>query len=149
MQAEPPSHPEYLNMKQCLDERLDKKLRHINKEYELSVEALERLAVARRAQIWDQFYQGMREQRSKMLEDLNKEWYETQNARRSAHSVPDYGLMFPTNPVQRTRNAVAYNSEVSVLAGLAKHEGFPAVPSMRGANVSEVEDDLEAIKVSR
>ncbi|KAL0936428.1 transcriptional regulatory protein dep1 [Colletotrichum truncatum] len=146
LQAEPPSHPEYLNMKQCLDERLEKKLRHINKEYELSVEALERLAVARRAQIWDQFYQGAREKRSRMLEDLNKEWYETQNARRSAHSVPDYGLLFPTNPIQRTRNAVAYNSEVSFLAGLAKHEGFPAVPAMRGANLLEIEDDLEAIK---
>ncbi|KAF9876521.1 transcriptional regulatory protein dep1 [Colletotrichum karsti] len=146
LQAEPPSHPEYLNMKQCLDERLDKKLQHINREYELSVEGLERLAVARRAQIWDQFYQGVREQRSKMLEDLNKEWYETQNARRSAHSVPDYGLLFPTNPAQRTRNAVAYNSEVSFLAGLAKHEGFPAVPSMRGANMSEIDDDLEAMK---
>ncbi|TQN69002.1 Transcriptional regulatory protein DEP1 [Colletotrichum shisoi] len=146
LQAEPPSHPEYLNMKQCLDERLDKKLRNIEKEYELSVEALERLAVARRAQIWNQFYQGARESRSKMLEHLNKEWYETQNARRSAHSVPDYGLLFPANPTQRTRNAVAYNSEVSFLAGLAKHEGFPAVPPMRGANGSEIEDDLEAMK---
>ncbi|KAK2036097.1 hypothetical protein LZ31DRAFT_636730 [Colletotrichum somersetense] len=146
LQAEPPSHPEYLNMKQCLDERLEKKLRNIEKEYELSVEALERLAVARRAQIWNQFYQGARESRSKMLEHLNKEWYETQNARRSAHSVPDYGLLFPTNPTQRTRNAVAYNSEVSFLAGLAKHEGFPAVPPMRGANGSEIEDDLEAMK---
>ncbi|KAF0326321.1 transcriptional regulatory protein dep1 [Colletotrichum asianum] len=148
LQAEPPSHPEYLNMKQCLDERLEKKLLHMNKEYELSVEALERLAVARRAQIWDQFYQGVREQRSKMLENLNKEWYETQNARRSAHSVPDYGLLFPTNPTQRTRNAVAYNSEVSFLAGLAKHEGFPAMPAIHGANAMEVEDDLEAMKRS-
>ncbi|TDZ53493.1 Transcriptional regulatory protein DEP1 [Colletotrichum sidae] len=149
LQAEPPNHPEYLNMKQCLDERLEKKLHHMEKEYELSVEALERLAVARRAQIWNQFYQGVREQRSKMLESLNREWYETQNARRSAHSLPDYGLLFPTNPTQRTRNAVAYNSEVSFLAGLAKHEGFPAVPAMRGANISEIEDDLEAMKVSR
>ncbi|KXH48667.1 hypothetical protein CSIM01_13024 [Colletotrichum simmondsii] len=148
LQAEPPTHPEYLNMKQCLDERLEKRLRNIEKEYELSVEALERLAVARRAQIWNQFYQGSREKRSKMLEDLNKEWYETQNARRSAHSIPDYGLLFPTNPAQRTRNAVAYNSEVSFLAGLAKHEGFPAVPAMRGASGSEIEDDLEQMKVS-
>lgn len=148
LQAEPPTHPEYLNMKQCLDERLEKRLRNIEKEYELSVEALERLAVARRAQIWNQFYQGSREKRSKMLEDLNKEWYETQNARRSAHSIPDYGLLFPTNPTQRTRNAVAYNSEVSFLAGVAKHEGFPAVPAMRGASGSEIEDDLEQMKVS-
>lgn len=58
------------------------------------------------------------------------------------------GKNLPTNPTQRTRNAVAYNSEVSFLAGVAKHEGFPAVPAMRGASGSEIEDDLEQMKVS-
>ena len=134
-------------MKQCLDERLETRLAEINKEHELTLEALDRVAAARRAQIWGQFYQDIREKREEYLDALNKEWYETQNARRSAHSVPDYGLLFPTNPTQRTRNAVAYNSEVSFLAGLAKHEGFPAMPAIRGANAMEVEDDLEAMKV--
>ncbi|CRK35405.1 hypothetical protein BN1708_006726 [Verticillium longisporum] len=121
-------------------------MREVNREHELTIQALDRLSVARRAQIWGQFYQGIREKREQYLESLNQEWYETQNARRSAHSVPDYSIQFPTIPAQRTRNAVAYNTEVAYLAGLAKHEGFPAVPAMRGASAAEIDDDLEAIK---
>ncbi|KAF3357351.1 hypothetical protein VdG1_05848 [Verticillium dahliae VDG1] len=146
LQSDNPTHPEYLLMRQCLDERLDNRMREVNREHELTIQALDRLSVARRAQIWGQFYQGIREKREQYLESLNQEWYETQNARRSAHSVPDYSIQFPTIPAQRTRNAVAYNTEVAYLAGLAKHEGFPAVPAMRGASATEIDDDLEAIK---
>jgi hypothetical protein len=89
----------------------------------------------------------MREKRENILEELNKDWYDTQNARRSAHSVQDFALLFPNNPIQRTRNAVTYNTEVSILSGIAKHVGFPSVPPMRGASKTEVEDDLEVIKV--
>jgi hypothetical protein len=113
------------------------------------MQAHERLAVARRAQIWAQFYQAIREKREAVLSELDKDWYETQAARRSAHSVQDYALLLPSNPAQRTRNAVAYNTEVSILSGIAKHVGFPSVPTMKGASPSEIEDDLEDIRVRR
>lgn len=146
--ADHPTHAEYLNMKQCLDDRLNARLRQIEKEHELEVMAHERLAVARRAEIWDNFYQKVRDKREKALEALNAEWFDIQNRRRSAHSVQDYGLLFPATHAQRTRNAVAYNNEVSILSGIAKHRGFPAVPPMRGASAQEIESDLEAIKAS-
>ncbi|ROT41564.1 hypothetical protein SODALDRAFT_331310 [Sodiomyces alkalinus F11] len=149
LRAEPPTHSEYLLMKQCLDERLEARLRQINKEHELVIAALERVAVARKGQIWGQFYQGVREKRGQCLESLNREWFATQNARRSAHSVPEYGIHFPGDPAQRTRNAVAYNTEVSYLSGLAKHEGFPAVPAILGASSAEMEEDFEAMRVGR
>jgi hypothetical protein len=145
--AEVPFHPEYLNMKQCIDERLGERIRQINKEHEYTLQAHERLGVARKAVIWGHFYQAMREKREEFLDQLNKDWYETQNARRSAHSVQDYALLFPSSEVLRTRNAVAYNTEVSILSGIAKHVGFPAAPPMRGASAAEIEEDLEAIKV--
>lgn len=135
-------------MKQCLDDRLNERMRQIEKEHELEVKAHERLAVARRAEIWDNFYQHVREKREEVLEALNAEWFGIQNRRRSVHSVQDYGLLFPATPAQRMRNAVAYNSEVSILSGIAKHRGFPAVPPMRGASAQEIDDDLEAIKAS-
>ncbi|PKS10528.1 hypothetical protein jhhlp_002281 [Lomentospora prolificans] len=147
--ADVPYHPEYLNMKQCLDELHDQKIRKINKEYELILEANDRVAVARRAIIWGQFYQGIREARERMLSELNKEWHETQNARRNAHRAPDYSLSFPSAPAQRTRNAVAYNTEVSILSGMAKHIGFPAAPPMRGASLAETEEDIDAIRRAR
>ena len=111
------------------------------------MQAHERRAVAQRAQIWSQFYQAMREKREQALEKLNQQWYEVQSARRSAHSLPDYGLLFPKDPTQRVRNAIAYNTEVSTLAGLAKFEGFPAGPELRGASTAEIEADFGAIDV--
>lgn len=136
-------------MKQCLDELHEEKLRKINKEYEYTLRAHDEVAVSRRAMAWGQFYQGVREKRLEMMSELNREWHDTQNARRHAHSAPDYALLFPSEPAQRVRNAVAYNTEVSVLSGMAIHEGFPSAPSMHGVSTTEVEEDLDSIKVSR
>ncbi|KAF5023323.1 hypothetical protein F66182_4631 [Fusarium sp. NRRL 66182] len=144
--ASEPSHPEYLNMKQCLDDRLEQKLREINKEFEYRVKAHERRSVAQRAQVWGQYYQGVREKREKTLEALNQEWYDIQSARRSAHSLQDCGLLYPKDPAQRVRNAIAYNTEVSALATIAKYQGFPAGPEMTGATPAELEEDMAAIE---
>ncbi|RBR23647.1 uncharacterized protein FIESC28_03576 [Fusarium coffeatum] len=144
--ADVPTHPEYLNMKQCLDDRLEQKLREIHNEHEYRIKAHERRSVAQRAQIWGQYYQAVREKREGTLESLNQEWYDIQTARRSAHSLQDCGLLYPKDPAQRVRNAIAYNTEVSALATIAKYEGFPAGPEMTGATSSELEDDLAAIE---
>lgn len=135
-------------MKQCLDDRLNRKLQEINTEYEFRIQAHDRRAIAQRAQTWSQYFQAVRERREIALETLNKQWYDVQSARRSAHSLPDYGLLFPRDPSQRVRNAIAYNTEVSTLAGLAKYEGFPAGPEMKGASAAELEADLNAMEVS-
>lgn len=149
LHAPEPTHPEYLNMKQCLDDRLEQKLQAINREHEYRLKALERRAVAQRAQIWGQYFQAVREKREQSLEGLNRQWYDVQSARRSAHSLPDYGLLFPKDPAQRVRNAIAYNTEVSTLAGLAKYEGFPAGPELQGASASELEADMAAMERTR
>jgi hypothetical protein len=142
-----PTHPEFLNMKRCLDERLEQKLKAIRTEHEFRIQAHERRAVAQRAQAWSQYFQAIREKREQTLEALNREWYDVQSSRRRAHSLPDYVLLFPKDAMQRVRNAVAYNSEVSTLSGLAKYEGFPAGPEMKGASATELEDDFAAMEV--
>ncbi|OAA67561.1 Sds3-like protein [Cordyceps fumosorosea ARSEF 2679] len=147
--ADVPTHREYLNMKQCLDDRLNQRLQEVNTEFDLQLRANERAAVAQRAQIWSQFYQAVREKREQTLESLNKQWYDVQAARRNAHSLQDYGLLFPKDPTQRLRNAIAYNSEVSTLSGMAKYEGFPAGPDMKGASALELKSDFSAIERSR
>ncbi|KAH8176046.1 sds3-like domain-containing protein [Sarocladium implicatum] len=144
-----PTHPEFLNMKQCLDDRLEQKLAVIRTEHEFRLRAHERRAVAQRAQAWSQYFQAIREKREQTLEALNKEWYDVQSSRRRAHSLPDCILLFPKDAMQRVRNAVAYNSEVSTLSGLAKYEGFPAGPEMKGASATELEDDFAAMEHTR
>lgn len=145
--ADVPTHREYLNMKQCLDDRLNQKTQEFNTEFDFQLKAHDRWAVAQRAQIWSQFFQAVREKREQTLESLNKQWYDVQTARRTAHSLPDYGLLFPRDHTQRVRNAIAYNTEVSTLAGLAKFEGFPAGPEMKGASTTELKADFAAMEV--
>ena len=143
-----PSHPEYLAMMQCIDARRDEKLRIIDLEHRFNLRTLKRWGVARRGQIHGKFFQSVREKRETALEDLGRQWYQIQqHRRRHANTIPDYGIRFPTAKAQQTRDAVAYNREVSLLSGIAKFEGFPAAPQIRGATGPEIDDDFEEIAV--
>ena len=144
-----PTHPEYLAMMQCIDAARDEKIRIIDLEYKFNTQTLKRWAVGRRGQIHGQFFQGVRESREAVLEELGRQWYQIQQQRRRhANTIPDYGIRFPASKTQRTKEAVAYNKEVSILSGIAKHEGFPAAPQLKGAAAYEIEDDLGEIAVS-
>ncbi len=144
-----PTHPEYLSMLHCLEERRSEKIRVSSLEMQFKLSVLQHRAVAERAQIMSQFYQAVRESREKILEELGQEWYEIQQERRRfANTIPDYGMRFPATRAQAVRNAVSYNKEVAVLSGFAKHVGFPAAPTINGASDEQLEADLEAIQVS-
>lgn len=144
-----PTHPEYLAMVQCVDERRDEKIRLGNVELQLNMDVLKKRAVGERAQIMSQFFQAVRESREKVLEAFGQDWYAIQyDRRRQANNIPDYGLRFPTSKAESLRNAVAYNREVSVLSGFAKHVGFPAAPDLHGASDDQLDHDLEVIQVS-
>ncbi|KAI5865162.1 Sds3-like-domain-containing protein [Durotheca rogersii] len=150
LRSENPTHPEYLAMMKCIDSRRDERVRVANRELELSVEALERWAVAKRSQVHSQFFQSIRESRERILAELGQQWYDIQHERRKqANNVPEFGLRFPTSPTERIRSALAYNKEVSILSGIAKYEGMPAAPEMKGATMQELDDDLEAMNRSR
>ncbi|CAK7268279.1 Transcriptional regulatory protein [Sporothrix epigloea] len=145
-----PTHPEYLAMMQCVNERRDGKIRVIDIEYELNTQTLKRWAVARRSHIHSQYFQSIRESRELILEELGRQWYQIQQQRRGhANTIPDYGLQFPASKIQQTKDAITYNKEVSILSGIAKYEGFPAAPRIKGASNNQVDDDLEAIARAR
>lgn len=144
-----PTHPEYLAMMECIDSRRDDRLRISEIEYRFDMDALNRWAVARRAQILSQYYQSVRESREKTMDELGKQWYEIQHERRkNANPIPDYGFRFPKDKAQQKKQAIAHNKETSILAGIAQHHGFPAAPEMKPASQAEVEDDFEAMHVS-
>ena len=148
LRADNPTHPEYLAMMECVDARRGEKVRIARQELDLNLEALGRWAVARRAQIHSQFYQDVRETRERAVAELGQHWYAIQHERRKhANNVPDFGLRYPQNQVQRVRNALSYNKEVSILSGVAKYEGMPAAPEMRGASLQEMDEDLEIMAV--
>ncbi|OIW35534.1 hypothetical protein CONLIGDRAFT_639803 [Coniochaeta ligniaria NRRL 30616] len=141
-----PTHPEYLAMLSCIDARRDERIRVSTVELRMRMDLLKRKAVAERAQIMTQYHQGIRSSRERVLEDLGREWYEIQHERRrAANNIPDFGIRLPATKKETLRAAVAYNKEVSILAGVAKYQGFPAAPDIRGAREEEIEGDFEAI----
>lgn len=149
LRSDNPTHPEYLAMMHCINARRDERTRVADQELKLKIEASERWAVARRAQIHSQFFQAIRESRERILAELGQHWYDIQHERRKhANNVPEFGIRFPKSPTQRIRQALSYNKEVSILSGIAKYEGMPAAPDMQGASLQELEDDMEAIGVS-
>lgn len=150
LRSDNPTHPDYLAMMLCVNARRDERLRVADRELELKIEAADRWAVARRSQIHSQFFQGIRESRERILAELGQHWYDIQHERRkNANNVPEYGIRFPKTQAQRLRDALSYNREVSILSGIAKYEGMPAAPDMQGASSQELEDDFDAINVSR
>ncbi|KAI0537976.1 hypothetical protein GGR58DRAFT_321016 [Xylaria digitata] len=150
LRSDNPTHPDYLAMMRCVDARRDERIRVADRELELRIESSERWAVARRAQIHSQFFQAVRESRERILAELGQHWYDIQHERRkNANNVPEYGIRFPKSQAQRIRNALSYNREVSILSGIAKYEGMPAAPDMKGANPQELDDDFDAINRNR
>lgn len=147
--ADNPTHPAYLALMRTVDQRRDESIRISDLEYKFNMQTLRSWAVARRSQIHTQYYQSVRESRARVMEDLGRQWHQIQHQRRRhANTIPDYGIRFPASKAQRTKDAIAYNKEVSILSGFAKYEGFPAAPKIKGASAVEVEDDLEEIAVS-
>lgn len=145
-----PSHPEYLAMLQCLDLRRNEKLRIAGKLRDFELQSLKKVAVAQRSQILVQFKQEVREVREKKIEQIGEQWYKIQHDRRNCASAsPEFSLKFPTKKSQQVINHIAYSNEVSILAGIAKHVGFPAAPIMAPATASELEDDLEKMSASK
>lgn len=149
LKQDKPTHPAYLAMLQAVDARRDEKLRIEARSTEFRLESIKRTAVARRSQILAQFYQEVREAREKKLEILGRQWYDIQHDRRGYGSnVEDYILKFPTKRSQQIMQQLAYNTEVSLLSGVAKYVGFPAAPPMASATSAETEHDFEKISVS-
>ncbi|CCU81315.1 hypothetical protein BGHDH14_bgh01803 [Blumeria hordei DH14] len=145
-----PSHPEYLAMLQCLDFRRNEKLQIAGKLRDFKLESLKKVAVAQRSQILVQFKQEVREVREKKIEQIGEQWYKIQHDRRNCASAsPEFSLKFPTKKSQQVINHIAYSNEVSILAGIAKHVGFPAAPVMAPATASELEEDLEKMSASK
>ena len=149
LKQDPPIHPEYLAMMKCIDARRDERLRIEKRRVEYTRETIEKSAVAKRGQILSQFYQEVREIREQKLALLGKQWYEIQHDRRAYGSnVEDYALRFTTKREEQVRDQYAYNTEVSVLSGIAKYRGFPAAPAMAPATPAELEDDFKKMGVS-
>ncbi|KAI9831387.1 MAG: hypothetical protein M1826_003560 [Phylliscum demangeonii] len=140
------THAEYLAKMQCINARRDGKIDQELKLLRYKTEALQRETLAMRSQIHGQYSQNIRSIRERILEDAGLQWYRIQRERRGFEgTIPDYTTSFPTRRSQQVAQQMAYNAEVSILAGVAKYVGFPAAPEVEGARPEEAESDLLAM----
>ncbi|CAL3966339.1 unnamed protein product [Diplocarpon coronariae] len=145
-----PTHPGYLAMMQCIKARRDERIRIADTLREYEVQNLRTQSVAKRSQVLAQYKQEVRDIRERKIEQLGKQWYEIQHDRRNhAGNVMDYALGYPTRINEQKLNQMAYNTEVSILSGIAKYAGFPAAPTMASTSAAELEEDLEKMGVRR
>ncbi|KAI9681163.1 MAG: hypothetical protein M1817_002445 [Caeruleum heppii] len=143
-----PTHPEYLAMLECVDARRNQKIQLADTLLEYQLGALQRESVAERSQMHSQYRQTVRELRETKLEEVNEQRHQIQRDRKGFEgTIPDYTYRFPTRRSQQISQQTSYNLEVSVLAGVAKHVGFPSAPDIEGLQPSEIEKDLQAMGI--
>ena len=144
-----PTHPDYLALMKVINKHRDDKIQREKTTLKFKLQALQRKSIAEKAQVHAQYMQTVREIREKALEYLQNESYQIQRERRNVEGDgPSYSYSFPTRRSQQIIDQTAYNLEVSILSGIAKHVGFPAAPEISGAKPSEIEDDFNAMGVS-
>ncbi|KAI9809010.1 MAG: hypothetical protein M1825_002299 [Sarcosagium campestre] len=143
LQGPTPSHPEYGAMGLAIDLYRDRKVEGERVSAHYKRAALKRQTLAERAQIHAQYFQAVRDAREKILEEMSREWYQIQRDRRGwGGGVSEYAQIFPTRRSQQIRHQTAYNLEVSILSGVAKHVGFPAAPPIKGTAAGDIEKDM-------
>ncbi|EWC45956.1 hypothetical protein DRE_04749 [Drechslerella stenobrocha 248] len=140
------THPELILMSQAIETHRKEKVEKANVLLGFQLETAEQERIANRSAIWSQYHQDIRETRDKSFSDANKLWWAIHRERRAADtSVSDYVYKIPKSISTQINHRTRYNAEVSLLAGIAKNVGFPAVPTMASATTDEVRADLEAM----
>ncbi|PSK42167.1 hypothetical protein B9Z65_4081 [Elsinoe australis] len=148
LQQPHPIHPEFIRQLQAVTARRDTKIQQEMKLHEYKKETLRRSTLASRAQLLSQYMQDAREVRERILYELGKQWYDIQKERRAmqADELDSFGQVFSTKRSVQVRQQAKYNTEVSILSGIAKYVGFPAAPEIVGMPPKDIHDDMKAIR---
>ncbi|KAL9086943.1 MAG: hypothetical protein Q9159_003905 [Coniocarpon cinnabarinum] len=144
------THPDFLARRACIDARRNDKIRMAEVELQYKAGALERKALADRAIAHSQYVQAVRQIREEHLSKMNTHFCGLQRERRRFKSRdPHYIYRFPERRPGQIKMQQGYNKEVSLLSGLARHEGFPAAPDLESARQLDKDDDLRRIRTMR
>lgn len=146
LQRPEPTHPELLAAMKVIDQHRDDKIRYEIVRRKHKMQCLQKKSVAEKAQLHSHHQQLVRDIRERHVEQLNREQSQIQHERRDLGVMP-YAKSFPVKRSQQIRHQQAYNLQVSLLSGVAKHTGFPAAPDLQSAKPAEAEEDMAFIRV--
>jgi len=143
------THPEYLAQMRSIDARRDEKMRYDNVLLRFDIQALRTKTTAERQTCHSQFFQEVRNIKDAALESAWKEYFALQRDRRSwGADTSDFTMLYNPSRSTQIRQQAARNLEVSILAGIAKHVGFPSAPTITGLSAPEIDRDFQAMGVS-
>ncbi|KAF2831637.1 hypothetical protein CC86DRAFT_378434 [Ophiobolus disseminans] len=143
------THPEYLAMIKCIDERRASKMAYETMLLGYKQKNLDIITAAERHQMHSQYFQTVRHVREEILEECNQRVFELQRGRRALGcDETQYMIRLPEKRSDQIRHQTAYNLEVSILSGVAKYVGFPAAPDISAARPGDIDDDLRAMKIA-
>ena len=142
-------HPEYVAQIQCVDEHYNQQMAQAERMRQYQAEELQRRTAAEWHQIHSQAIQEIREAREAVLSEIGQRMYQLQRDRRQmGMEEGEYVLKFAEKRSRHSQQQTAFNQEVSVLAGVAKHVGFPAAPEMKPVQHADMVEDMRTMKVS-
>jgi len=144
------SHPELQNVYGKIDSyREDKiKLSTMNQKYKF--ECIDRKTKATRTSIHQNFFKNKNDFKTKLINDITKEWYKINKERRIMDSiVPEYSYKIPEYVEDLVEQRYLKNQEISILVGLNKYYGFPKAPNLESINNQEMDEDLKAMNITR
>jgi hypothetical protein len=143
-------HPEFLTQLRSIDQRRDEKVRYEDVLLQEKRKSLRIKTVAERDQLHSQFFQAVRACRDSALERCYKDMYALQKDRRHwGADETNYNFLYNPKRSLQIQQQSGYNLEVSILSGVAKHVGFPAAPDINGLQSLDIENDFQAMTVSR
>ena len=146
----PCQHPEYLAMMTCINARRDDAITKEQFLLHYKEKDLRTRFIAERHIIQSQYVQTARAVREQAAGNCYTKLFALQRDRRRwGADDKTYGYIFNPKRSDQIRQQRAYNTEVSLLSGMAKYVGFPAAPEIRGLREEEVDEDLVRMGVSK
>jgi hypothetical protein len=140
-------HPDFLAQLRCVDERRDQKVKHEDTLLQYNLQSLGIKTVAERQQLHSQYFQDVRQIRDDAIDAGYKELYALQRDRRKFFTDPTDSMLYNPNRAEQIRIHTRINHEISLLAGIAKHIGFPAAPDMSVVLQDDAQQDLHQMGV--
>jgi len=141
-------HPDFVAQMRCVDERRNQKVKHEDTLLQYNMQALGVKTVAERQQLHSQYFQDVRQLRDDSFDSCYKELYALQRDRRNFFTEPTDPMLYNPNRAEQIRIHTNINHEISLLAGIAKHVGFPAAPEMSALLKNDAQLDLQSMGVS-
>ncbi|KAL9111332.1 MAG: hypothetical protein Q9227_004209 [Pyrenula ochraceoflavens] len=147
--APKPTHPDLQRQLRSVQQYRDQKKTNEVRLWEFKVESLRKTSAAQKSILDSSYFQKVRDIREHILELANESFCKIQNDRfRFEENTPKYWVPFSTQRGSQVAQQTAYNKEVSVLSGMAKHVGFPAAPEVVTARDAELDDDFSKMGIS-